>query len=255
MSELGHFGNTAKSLSKNPVGILALFIVLIYGFASLVIIFGEGLQTDERKMILWFIFVFTGLVLATYFRLVTKHHEKFYSPNDFKDEEIFLKLTSAVKGTLKEDISSEVVRQINDRIGELERRYEYETYYLRMLSYKTQGQYETAILWANKLAELLPSSEVYTHKAFCLCCLGKVQEALESVEKSFELNKFGHAHNKASAHFNRACYKAKLNLGQSSVFDDLRAAIKINDKYIEQMQNDADLSTVNVQELVKEYTK
>lgn len=31
------FGETAKSLARNPPGIIALFIVLVYGFASLVI--------------------------------------------------------------------------------------------------------------------------------------------------------------------------------------------------------------------------
>jgi hypothetical protein len=28
------FGETAKSLARNPLGIVALFIVLVYGFAS-----------------------------------------------------------------------------------------------------------------------------------------------------------------------------------------------------------------------------
>lgn len=29
------FGETAKSLARNPLGIIALFIVMVYGFAAL----------------------------------------------------------------------------------------------------------------------------------------------------------------------------------------------------------------------------
>ena len=36
------FGDTANTLSRNPLGIIALFIVLVYGFASLVTAFGSS---------------------------------------------------------------------------------------------------------------------------------------------------------------------------------------------------------------------
>ena len=42
------FGNTAKSLAHNPLGIIALFIVLVYGFASLVTGFAGSLSQAER---------------------------------------------------------------------------------------------------------------------------------------------------------------------------------------------------------------
>jgi hypothetical protein len=37
MDTLNQFGESARALSKNPLGIIALFIVLIYGFAALVV--------------------------------------------------------------------------------------------------------------------------------------------------------------------------------------------------------------------------
>lgn len=32
--EVKEFGDTARGLAKNPLGIIALFIVLVYGFAA-----------------------------------------------------------------------------------------------------------------------------------------------------------------------------------------------------------------------------
>ena len=54
MNSLKSFGDTAKGLARNPIGIIALFIVLIYGFASLVVGFSGNLTTTERLPIVWF---------------------------------------------------------------------------------------------------------------------------------------------------------------------------------------------------------
>lgn len=39
MTEIKSFGQTAKGLARNPLGIIALFIVLVYGVAGLVTAF------------------------------------------------------------------------------------------------------------------------------------------------------------------------------------------------------------------------
>lgn len=41
------FGENAKGLSKNPLGIIALFIVLVYGFASLVTAFAGSFSATD----------------------------------------------------------------------------------------------------------------------------------------------------------------------------------------------------------------
>lgn len=90
MSQLNEFGTTAKSLARNPLGIIALFIVLVYGFASLVVAFGSGLQPGDRTPLVWFLVVFPGLVLVTFAWLVSKHHLKLYAPSDYREESLFL---------------------------------------------------------------------------------------------------------------------------------------------------------------------
>jgi len=48
------FGQTATSLARNPLGIIALFIVLVYGFASLVTGFTGSFTAAERLPLIYF---------------------------------------------------------------------------------------------------------------------------------------------------------------------------------------------------------
>lgn len=60
------FGATAKSLAKNPLGIIALFIVLIYGFAALVVGMSNHLEAGEREPIIWFLVAFPCIVIVIF---------------------------------------------------------------------------------------------------------------------------------------------------------------------------------------------
>jgi hypothetical protein len=90
MSDLSTFATTTKSLARNPLGIIALFIVLIYGFAALALGMTSSLQTIERLPLVWFLVVFPVIVLAVFAWLVSQHHEKLYAPDDFKTDQGFL---------------------------------------------------------------------------------------------------------------------------------------------------------------------
>lgn len=85
----------AKDLARNPLGIIALFISLIYGFANLLLgSSADKLTAPERWPIIIFIVTFPILVLVTFYKLVTKHHGKLYAPGDFKDDKSFLRTLS-----------------------------------------------------------------------------------------------------------------------------------------------------------------
>lgn len=92
------FADSAKGFTKSPLGIIALFIVLVYGFASLVVGFGQGNLKEHIAPLVYFMVLFPVLVFFGFLWLVAKHHKKLYGPSDFKDEENFLKtqLSSAV---------------------------------------------------------------------------------------------------------------------------------------------------------------
>jgi len=82
-SEVSSFGDNAKSLARNPLGIIALFIVLVYGFASLVTAAGGNLTPAERLPLIYFMVLFPVLVLGVFSWMVCKHWLKFFGPGDF----------------------------------------------------------------------------------------------------------------------------------------------------------------------------
>jgi len=85
------FTKSAKDLSRNPLGIIALFIVLVYGFACLLFGFSsESLSADEKTPLIWFIIIFPVLILFLFGWLVSGHHDKLYSPSDYRDDRSFL---------------------------------------------------------------------------------------------------------------------------------------------------------------------
>lgn len=85
------FGDAAGRLARNPLGIIALFIVLVYGIAGLVFSTAvKSLTRDQATVLVWFLALFPVAVLAAFVWLVASHHEKLYAPYDFRDDAAFL---------------------------------------------------------------------------------------------------------------------------------------------------------------------
>lgn len=86
----------ATTLSKNPLGIIALFILLIYGFATLLFgTIGSSLSPNQKWCFVIFLISFPVIVLFVFTFLVIKHHQKLYAPSDYKNEEHFFGHSSA----------------------------------------------------------------------------------------------------------------------------------------------------------------
>ncbi len=103
----------AKDFARNPLGIIALFISLIYGFASLLLdSAADKLTVAERWPIIIFIVVFPILVLITFYKLVTNHHGKLYAPGDFKDDKSFLRTLSP------EEQEEKLEKEVSESLGE-----------------------------------------------------------------------------------------------------------------------------------------
>lgn len=86
------FSATATSLSRNPLGIIALFIVLVYGLACLVIMTGGSLSLEERLPIIYFLIVFPFVVLGVFTYLVSFKAGQLFAPSDFKKEENYIEM-------------------------------------------------------------------------------------------------------------------------------------------------------------------
>ena len=112
-SPIDSFGKTAQRLATNPLGIIALFIVLVYGIAG--IVFGtaaQNLEHNQKTIMVWFLVLFPVLVLGVFTWLVTKHHTKLYAPKDFPDASTFLKTLSLSEQ--KEKVEKEVEEIISE---------------------------------------------------------------------------------------------------------------------------------------------
>ena len=94
-SDINSFARSTYRLARNPLGIIALFIVLVYGFASLVTAFDTDFTPIERLPLIYFLVLFPVLVLAAFLWLVSKHSEKLYGPGDYRDESNYLKIQAA----------------------------------------------------------------------------------------------------------------------------------------------------------------
>lgn len=94
------FGDTAKGLSKNPLGIIALFIVLVYGFASLVTAFSGSFSPGERLPLVYFLILFPILVLGVFAWLVSRHAGKLYAPSDYKNEDNYVRMQLTAAASL-----------------------------------------------------------------------------------------------------------------------------------------------------------
>lgn len=86
------FGESASKLARNPLGIIALFIVLVYGIAGAVLSTStEFLGEEQRSIFVWFLVLFPVAVFIGFLWLVSKHHTKLYAPTDYHTEEGFFR--------------------------------------------------------------------------------------------------------------------------------------------------------------------
>jgi CheY-like chemotaxis protein len=99
-NQVKEFGEVAKGLARNPLGIIALFIVLVYGFACLVTAFTRSLAQGERAPLIYFLVIFPVLVLGVFTWLVSQHSGKLFAPADFKDESNYVKMQLSAVASL-----------------------------------------------------------------------------------------------------------------------------------------------------------
>lgn len=83
--------NKYSSFIKNPLGIIALSLIIVEAIAALVIQFST-LTDFQNTLIISFIIIFPFFVMVIFYNLVAKHHTKLYAPKDYVDEQHFVNL-------------------------------------------------------------------------------------------------------------------------------------------------------------------
>lgn len=116
--EAGKMFKMPRWSARNPLGIIALFISLIYGMSALLLGTSVGdLQKDNEDLLVYFVVVFPVMVLIVFGWLVSRHHKKLYGPGDFQSDQGFLDANAySNPASLGERLGREIEEEIGDRI-------------------------------------------------------------------------------------------------------------------------------------------
>lgn len=156
--ETGNFAESALGFTKSPLGIIALFIVLVYGFASLVVGLGSGLSEHVVPLI-YFMVLFPVLVFIGFLWLVAKHPKNLYGPADFKNEDNYIKAQMGTAASLgaasakqpenEDGATKNQIQEIVDAVSNVSRQQKHE-------------EWRNRILWVDDR----PENNVYERQAF-----------------------------------------------------------------------------------------
>ena len=152
------FGKTAISLARNPLGIIALFIVLVYGLACIVLISASSLPSNERIPIVYFLVIFPVLVLASFIWLVSNHSGKLFAPADFRNEDNYVRMQLSAVASLaiatKKDTFANAGAEIQEIVETVQS--------TAPSANKTSNSWKNHILWVDDI----PENNIYERRAF-----------------------------------------------------------------------------------------
>ena len=89
------FVEAAKGLSRNPLGIFGLFLVLVYAIAALVALFATSFTPFQRNALTVFLVGFPLAILIVFAWLVSCHSGKLFAPSDYRDDATYLQAVQA----------------------------------------------------------------------------------------------------------------------------------------------------------------
>lgn len=80
-----------KNLTKNPLGIIAIFLGVLYGVAGLLLAAdSQPLSNLNQTILTVLVFLFPFVSLGVFAWLVSCHHAKLYAPRDYRSDRSFL---------------------------------------------------------------------------------------------------------------------------------------------------------------------
>ncbi|MBQ4791829.1 MULTISPECIES: response regulator [Pectobacterium] len=153
------FMGSAMGFTKSPLGIIALFIVLVYAIASLVVTFGNNIQ-DHVSLLIYFMITFPFVVFFGFLWLVGWHHQKLYGPSDFKNEENYLKTQLVAVASLSIAMTKDGKEKTNTPIFQLNE--------IVDLVLQNPHKESSARAWKNRIlwVDDRPENNVYERTAF-----------------------------------------------------------------------------------------
>lgn len=78
------------ALSRSPLGLLALCLIVGEATAALFLHLLAAPYGPERAALCLFVVAYPLVVVAAFYRLISRHHARLYAPADYRDERCFL---------------------------------------------------------------------------------------------------------------------------------------------------------------------
>jgi tetratricopeptide (TPR) repeat protein len=94
------FWEAAKAFSRNPLGIIGLFQLLVYAIAGLVAAVGTSFTPFQRNALTAFFVGFPVVILGVFAWLVTRHSGKLFAPSDYRDDANYLQAVQTVRAAV-----------------------------------------------------------------------------------------------------------------------------------------------------------
>jgi hypothetical protein len=104
-------GKYAVKLARNPIGIIALFVVLVEGVAGVVAVSGD-LDNVLKTILVVFIVAFPIGVLAVFCYIVIKYPGNLYAPADFQDQSHFMEIIGRRVQAEVEHVSADALKEL-----------------------------------------------------------------------------------------------------------------------------------------------
>ena len=186
----GELTTSVKAVTKNPLGIIALFIFLIYSIASLVLGVSAEILTEGQKWVfVVFLVVFPLLVLGSFVWLVANHAVKLYSPADFRNDWSYVKLNQKVEVIEVKQEAAQVdprgsIEEARVRLKELMTFDQVNAAKSVAKAFLKVKRYSDSLTLFEEIGTYLknkgkPETKVLSYKSYCLIGLGQYKSAME----------------------------------------------------------------------------
>jgi len=227
------FLESATKLARNPLGIVALLITLVYAIAGIAST-SSVFTSDERTLLVYFLIFFPVLVLIAVYRFVTAHNDKLYAPSDFSNEDHFMTL---VESQIKK---SPTIGAIENELVALRELEDSNTHLFRGYYTMRQGNPQLAVEYYDQAISIYPKNkEAHLQKGYALKKIGDIEQAFACADTAVDINDTYEA-----ALYNRACYRCLLGHPDELILQDLERAIKLNTENKRFAREDKDFDSI-----------
>lgn len=108
----GSLSDHTVKLAKTPLGIIALFLLIVEAIAAIVVGSSSSLSAINQTILVIFITSFPIIVLIIFWHIVVNHNVKLYSPSEFPNRGDFLKANNIDPARLLEQFKNDVISEI-----------------------------------------------------------------------------------------------------------------------------------------------